>query len=97
MVGQKAAGTVDGAGETRCDRLMDWDRAGVVLVLRHRLVLLLFSALSFALLVLTITLRHLLLLLPHDMLLAQMLFFDLPLAIEPRGGLWWLVVHVSER
>lgn len=95
MVGQKTAGTVDGAGETRCDRLMDWDRAGVVLVLRHRLVLLLFPTLSFALFMLTITLS--LLLLPHDMLLAQMLFFDLPLAIEPRGGLWWLVVHVSER
>lgn len=88
---------MDGAWETRCDRLMDWDRAGVVLVLRHRLVLLLFPTLSFALLVLA-TLCHLLLLLPHEMLLAQMLFFVLPLslAIEPRGGLWWLVVHVSE-
>jgi hypothetical protein len=57
--------------------------------------LLLIPTMSFAVLVVA-TLRHLLLL-PHDMLLlAQMLFFELPLAIEPRGGLWWLVVHVSE-
>lgn len=68
MVGEKPTGTVDGAGETRCDRLMDWDCPRVILVLRHRWVLLL-PSLPLALFMVA-ALRNVFLLLSHEMLLS---------------------------
>lgn len=106
MVGQQTARTVDGAGETRCYRLVDWNCPGVVLVLRNGLILLL-STLPLTLLMLTIALHHLFLLLSDNMLLSHVLLFDfslsvalalaLTLTIEARRGLWWLIVHVDRR
>jgi hypothetical protein len=87
---------MDCAWETRCDRLMNWDRSCVGLVLRHSLVLLLTTS-SFLLFNLTIALSQLFLLLSHHMLLSHVLFFTLSLAlkvtIEDRRRLRRLAVH----
>ena len=101
VVCQQATWTMDGTRKTRCDRLMKRDSSCVILVLRHRLVVL-FSSLPFALLDCS-ALCHLFLLLlllkcllAHDVLLAMMLLFDFSfalLAVRTGGWLWWLVVH----